>query len=193
MNQYMNTNQTPAAGQIGGLSESPCSAIPAIQSAALNLGTAARDADNALECWDEEKWDDAVMWINNAISQLESARAKIMTHASLRNDKAHESRAGGKLTMETDTKAAASDDNQRPKGDGYLERLVRYASVTWKMIPADVAEDIARAKALEHCVRSTVRPHNDEEWNAGKHNWLRLLRGEHARLRSRLANAKEHL
>lgn len=59
------------------------SAIPAIQSAALNLGTAARDADNALECWDEEKWEDSVMWINNAIAQLESAREKIAAHASL--------------------------------------------------------------------------------------------------------------
>lgn len=88
--------------------------------------------------------------------------------------------------------AAASDDNQRPNGDGYLERLVRYASVTWKMIPADVAEDIARAKALDHCVRCKVRPHNDEEWSAGKHNWLRLLRSEHSRLRSRLANAQGH-
>lgn len=56
-------------------------ALPVIQSAALNIRTAARDADNALECWDEEKWVDAVMWINNAIDQLESARAKITTHA----------------------------------------------------------------------------------------------------------------
>jgi hypothetical protein len=63
------------------------SAIPAIQSAALNIGTAARDADNALECWDEEKWEDSVMWINNAIAQLESARAKITAHASLPTDK----------------------------------------------------------------------------------------------------------
>lgn len=58
------------------------SAFPAIQSAALNLVTAARDADNALECWDEKKWEDSVMWINNAIAQLESARAKITDHAS---------------------------------------------------------------------------------------------------------------
>lgn len=62
------------------------SAIPAIQSAALNLGTAARDADTALECWDDEKWADSVMWINNAIAQLESARAKITAHASLPNN-----------------------------------------------------------------------------------------------------------
>lgn len=61
------------------------SAIPAIQSAALNIGTAARDADSALECWDDEKWAASVMWINNAISQLESARAKISAHASLPN------------------------------------------------------------------------------------------------------------
>lgn len=48
---------------------------------------AARDADNALECWDDEKWADSVMWINNAIAQLESARAKITAHASLPNIK----------------------------------------------------------------------------------------------------------
>lgn len=63
----------------------PCSAITAIESAALNIGTAARDADNALECWDAEKWSDAVVWINNAIDQLESARAKIEAHAFLPN------------------------------------------------------------------------------------------------------------
>lgn len=71
-----------------GVGSSDSSAIPAIQSAALNIGTAARDADNALECWDEEKWADSVMWINNAIAQLESARAKISAHASSPNDQA---------------------------------------------------------------------------------------------------------
>ena len=60
--------------------ESAGPALPHIQSAALCIGTAARDADKALECWDEEKWDDAVMWINNAIAQLVSARAKISAH-----------------------------------------------------------------------------------------------------------------
>lgn len=73
------------ASQAAVLAPAPCSAIPAIQSAALNIGTAARDADNALECWDEEKWTDAVVWIDNAIAQLESARAKISAHASLPN------------------------------------------------------------------------------------------------------------
>lgn len=67
------------------LALAPCSAIPAIESAALNIGTAARDADNALECWDAEKWADSVMWINNAIAQLESARAKIEAHTSSPN------------------------------------------------------------------------------------------------------------
>lgn len=84
----MNDQKTeaPKDGASSGLALASGSAIPAIQSAALNLGTAARDADNALECWDEEKWGDAVMWINNAIAQLESARSKISAHASLPNN-----------------------------------------------------------------------------------------------------------
>ena len=81
-NKKRSARRSPSrkTGQCGALGVAQGSAIPAIQSAALNIGTAARDADNALECWDEEKWEDAVMWINNAIAQLESARAKIMTH-----------------------------------------------------------------------------------------------------------------
>lgn len=58
----------------------PCSPIPAIQSAVLNIGTAASDCVSARDAWIESNWDDAVMWINNAISQLESARAKIEAH-----------------------------------------------------------------------------------------------------------------
>lgn len=81
----MKTDSQPAAPSV--LAVAPCSAIPAIESAALNIGTAARDADNALECWDAEKWADAVVWINNAIAQLESARAKIEAHASSPNTK----------------------------------------------------------------------------------------------------------
>jgi hypothetical protein len=54
--------------------------IPAIQSAMLNIGTAASDCGSARDAWTDANWDDAVMWINNAISQLESARAKIEAH-----------------------------------------------------------------------------------------------------------------
>jgi hypothetical protein len=58
----------------------PCSPIPAIQSAVLNIGTAASDCGSARDAWIESNWDDSVMWINNAIAQLESARAKIEAH-----------------------------------------------------------------------------------------------------------------
>lgn len=90
MRQHFEADGSPRrieAGRTEALALATCSAIPAIQSAALNIGTAARDADNALECWDAEKWADAVVWINNAIAQLESARAKIEAHASLPNIK----------------------------------------------------------------------------------------------------------
>lgn len=60
----------------------PCSPIPAIQSAVLNIGTAASDCGSARDAWIESNWADAVMWINNAISQLESARAKIEAHTA---------------------------------------------------------------------------------------------------------------
>jgi hypothetical protein len=56
--------------------------IPAIGSAVLNIGTAANDCASAREAWIEESWGDAVMWINCAIAQLESARAKIKAHAA---------------------------------------------------------------------------------------------------------------
>jgi hypothetical protein len=58
----------------------PCSPIPAIQSAVLNIGTAASDCGSARDAWIESNWADAVVWINNAISQLESAREKIEVH-----------------------------------------------------------------------------------------------------------------
>ena len=54
--------------------------IPAIESAVINIGTAASDCGSARDAWIESNWADAVMWINNAISQLESARAKIEAH-----------------------------------------------------------------------------------------------------------------
>lgn len=89
--------------------EASGSAIPAIQSSALNIRTAARDADNALECWDEEKWADAVVWINNAIAQLESARAKIRAHASLPNVSHQLSPPAGGVT-EIKTECSAGGD-----------------------------------------------------------------------------------
>lgn len=81
----MSGENTLEKGQGKSVGTGEGSAIPAIQSAALNIGTAARDADNALECWDDGEWADSVMWIDNAIAQLESARAKITAHASLPN------------------------------------------------------------------------------------------------------------
>ena len=61
-------------------SEAHCSAIPAIQSAVLNIGTAMSDCESARDAWIEANWNDATMWITNAISQLESAKAKIYAH-----------------------------------------------------------------------------------------------------------------
>jgi hypothetical protein len=52
-------------------------AIPEIQSAYLNMGTAVRDIESAKGKWESDNWDDAIMWIGFAIEQLESARAKI--------------------------------------------------------------------------------------------------------------------
>ena len=54
--------------------------ITAIESAVINIGTAASDCGSARDAWIESDWADAVMWINNAISQLESARSKIEAH-----------------------------------------------------------------------------------------------------------------
>lgn len=72
---------------------SPNPAIPAIESAVLNIGTAMSDCESARDAWIEAKWNDATMWISNAIAQLESAKAKIYAHhdAESPNDKDHES------------------------------------------------------------------------------------------------------
>jgi len=64
-------------------------AIPAIQSAYLNLGTAKSDCDWARRYWVIENWPDALMHIREAIAQLESARAKIEAH-SKPNTKDHQ-------------------------------------------------------------------------------------------------------
>ena len=65
----------------------PGSAIPAISSAYLNIGTARSDALMAEDAWEKENWPDALMWINEAINQLQSARSKITEHAALPNIK----------------------------------------------------------------------------------------------------------
>ena len=54
--------------------------IQAIDSAILNLGTAIGDCESARTAWVYDNWDDCIMWTNNAIAQLESARAKIKAH-----------------------------------------------------------------------------------------------------------------
>jgi hypothetical protein len=54
--------------------------ISAIESAILNICTACDDCDSAERAWLDDNWNDCVMWINNAIAQLESARAKIKAH-----------------------------------------------------------------------------------------------------------------
>jgi hypothetical protein len=54
--------------------------ISAIESAILNICTACDDCDSAERAWLDDNWEDCVMWINNAIAQLESARAKIKAH-----------------------------------------------------------------------------------------------------------------
>lgn len=56
--------------------------IPAIQSAYLNLKTAIADSESAMCEWEVCQWPSAVMWIENAQSQLASAKAKIEAHAA---------------------------------------------------------------------------------------------------------------
>ena len=69
------------------------SAIPAIQSAVLNIGTAMSDCESARDAWIEANWNDATIWISNAISQLESAKAKIYAHQEAES---HQQQAGGR-------------------------------------------------------------------------------------------------
>ena len=61
-------------------SRATCSAIPAIESAYLNIGTARSECDWARMSWMSESWTDAVMHISEAIAQLESAKTKIEAH-----------------------------------------------------------------------------------------------------------------
>lgn len=69
-------------------SPSPCSHIPAIESAYLNLGTALNDIEMARVKWEDDDMADAAMWIGNAIAQLESAKAKVEKYISA-NDQDH--------------------------------------------------------------------------------------------------------
>ena len=71
-----------------------CSQVPAIQSAVLNIGTAASDCGSARNAWIDANWDDAVMWIDCAIAQLESARAKIKSHIANAQNETREDRVG---------------------------------------------------------------------------------------------------
>lgn len=54
--------------------------IPAIDSAVLNMSGAESDLRWAKAKWVKEEWIDCILWINQAIAQLESARAKIQAH-----------------------------------------------------------------------------------------------------------------
>jgi hypothetical protein len=54
--------------------------IPPIQSAYLNILTAVSDADDAKDAWGRYRWDDAIMHIDLAIEQLQSAKYKIQHH-----------------------------------------------------------------------------------------------------------------
>lgn len=56
--------------------------IPEIASAWLNLGTARSDVLMADDAWQRENWPDALMWIDEAVRQLQSARAKIERHVA---------------------------------------------------------------------------------------------------------------
>lgn len=67
----MNQPQTP---------DNEVATIPQIQSAYLNLHTVTRDVSDARYAWEREKWADAVMHIDLAIEQLESAKYKIQHH-----------------------------------------------------------------------------------------------------------------
>jgi hypothetical protein len=51
-----------------------------IQSAYLDILAAVSDADDAKDAWGQNRWDDAVMHIDLAIEQLQSAKYKIQNH-----------------------------------------------------------------------------------------------------------------
>ncbi len=81
--EFMIANERDRRGPTSGCTgPSDCSQVPAIESAVLNIGNATSDCRLARDAWNDEDWDDAVMWINCAIAQLESARAKIQSHVA---------------------------------------------------------------------------------------------------------------
>lgn len=71
----------------GPLDAAAGSPIPAIESSFLNIGTAVNDCKWAKSKWIDGEWNDCVMWISNAIAQLESARSKIQVHQQEENAK----------------------------------------------------------------------------------------------------------
>jgi hypothetical protein len=79
-------NDPDIPSRCGGRRPSACSPIPAIESSVLNIGTAVNDCEWAKSKWIDGEWDDCVMWINNAINQLESARSKIQAHQKEENE-----------------------------------------------------------------------------------------------------------
>lgn len=76
----MKSKRTHKLKRPGHLAGAHGSAITAIRSAVLNIGTAMSDCESARDSWIEGNWNDATMWISNAIAQLESAKAKIYAH-----------------------------------------------------------------------------------------------------------------
>ena len=62
------------------------SSIPPLQSSILNIGTAVNACEWAKSKWINGDWNDCVMWINDAIAQLESAKSKIEKHQQQQNE-----------------------------------------------------------------------------------------------------------
>lgn len=79
----------PTDGRGSELGGAPGSAIPEITSAYLNLGGARSDALMAESAWEDENWPDALMWIEEGIRQLSSARAKIKRHVVSSHEHPH--------------------------------------------------------------------------------------------------------
>lgn len=85
------------------------------------------------------------------------------------------------LTEEPDTKAAASDDNQRPKGDGYLERLVGQfvrKKPDWpdsrhqEMTEADVLREISKEFTSPERIVAMMKTAEVATSKRGALNWL---------------------
>jgi len=68
--------------------------LPPILSAVLKIGTAMSDCESARDAWIDANWSDATMWISKAITQLESAKAKIYAQ--------QESEANNSLNVEVE-------------------------------------------------------------------------------------------